>query len=113
MTGITDWPSAHRAELAAIVLAVLTVPQASKVEIVTDSASCIDTFNKLSKPDAKRTICRWIKEKNWSLWMRLTEIIWRKKLQVRLTKVKAHSGDPSNERVDTLAKEGRNSPEVI
>jgi ribonuclease HI len=113
VTGITDWPSAHRAELAAITLAILTVPQASKVEIVTDSASCISTFDRLIKPDARRTIRRWIKEKNWSLWMRLMEIIRKKKLQIQLTKVKAHSGDPSNEEVDKLAKEGRNFPEVI
>ena len=112
-TSITDWPSSYRAELAAIVLAVLTVPQNSRVEIVTDSASCISTFNKLIKPDPKRTMRRWIKEKNWSSWMRLIEIIRKKKLQVNLKKVKAHSGELFNDKVDSLAKEGKNSPEVI
>jgi ribonuclease HI len=112
-TGITDWSSAYRTELAAIILAVLTVPQTSKVEIVTDSASCISIYNRLIKPDARRTIRWWIKEKNWSLWMRLIEIIRKKKLQVHLTKVKAHSGDLFNDRVDILAKEGRSFPEVI
>ena len=110
---ITDWPSPYRAELAAIVLATLTVPQESKVEIVTDSATCISTFSRLSKPDSKHTLRRWIKEKNWSLWMRLLEIIRRKKLQIRFKKVKAHSGDLLNDRVDELAKEGRNFPEII
>jgi ribonuclease HI len=111
--GITDWPSSHRAELAAITLAILTVPQTSRVEIVTDSASCINTFNKLIKPDPKYTTRRWIKERNWSLWMRLSEIIRKKKLQVHLKKVKAHSGDLLNDKVDKLAKEGRNFPEII
>jgi len=111
--GITDWSSSDRAELAAIILAILTVPQTSRVEIVTDSASCINTFNKLVKPDPKRTTRRWIKEKNWSLWMRLIEIIRKKKLQVHFKKVKAHSGDPFNDKVDKLAKEGRNFPEII
>jgi ribonuclease HI len=109
---ITDWPSSCRAELAAIILAVLTVPQKSRVEIVTDSASCISTFNRLIKPDPKRTTRRWMKEKNWSLWMRLIEIIRRKKIQVNLKKVKAHSGEYLNDKVDRLAKEGRNLPEV-
>jgi ribonuclease HI len=113
ITGVTDWPSSCRAELVAIILAVLTVPQTSKVEIVTDSASCISTYNRLVKPDPRRTIRRWIKEKNWSLWMRLLEIIRKKKLQVYLTKVKAHSGDKFNDKVDKLAKEGKNYPEVI
>ena len=55
-TGVTDWPSSHRAELVAIILAVLTVPQASRVKIVTDSVSCIHTYNRLIKPDPRRTI---------------------------------------------------------
>jgi hypothetical protein len=53
-----------------------------------------------------------MKEKNWSLWMRLIEIIRRKKIQVNLKKVKAHSGEYLNDKVDRLAKEGRNLPEV-
>ena len=65
--GVTDWPSSYRAELVAIILVVLTVPQESKVEIVTDSASCISTYNRLSRPDPKHTIRRWIKVTNFSL----------------------------------------------
>ena len=56
---------------------------------------------------------RWIKEKNWSLWMRLMDIINKKNLQVNLSKVKAHSGVSHNEQVDKLAKEGKNFPEII
>jgi ribonuclease HI len=111
--GISDWPSSDRAELAAIILATLTVPLESKVEIVTDSASCINTYTKLSLPNPRRTIRRWIKEKNWSLWMRLLEIIRKKKIKICFTKVTAHSGNPSNEKADRLAKEARNFPEII
>jgi ribonuclease HI len=110
---VTDWSSLYRAELVAIILAVLTVPQESKVEIVTDSAMCISTYNRISKPDPKRTTRRWIKEKNWSLWMRLIEIVRRKRIWISFKKVKAHSGNTDNDRVDRLAKEGRNASEVI
>ena len=64
ITEVTNWPSFNRAELAAIILAILTVPQSSKVEIVTDSASCISTYSKLAKPNPRRTTRHWIKEKN-------------------------------------------------
>jgi ribonuclease HI len=64
IAGVTDWPSPYKAELVAIILAVLTVPQGSEVEIVTDSALCINTFNRIAKPNPKHTIRRWIKEKN-------------------------------------------------
>jgi hypothetical protein len=45
--------------------------------------------------------------------MCLLEIIRKKKLQVYLKKVKAYSGDLLNDKVDKLAKEGRNFPEII
>ena len=52
--GISNWPSSYRAESAAILLVTLVVPEYCKVEIVTDSQNCIDTFSRLSKPDIKR-----------------------------------------------------------
>jgi ribonuclease HI len=112
LASITDWPSSCKAELVAIILAIVTVPQSSKVEIVTDSASCIDTYNRLSKPNPRHTTRRWIKKKNWSLWMRLLEIKRRKKIHISFKKVKAHSGEPENEKVDKLAKEGKNTTEI-
>ena len=45
--------------------------------------------------------------------MHLLEIIRRKKLQVHFKKVKAHSGNIFNDRIDVLAKEGSNFPEII
>jgi hypothetical protein len=41
------------------------------------------------------------------------EILRRKKLKLNLKKIKAHSGDKFNEIADSLAKEGRESPEII
>jgi ribonuclease HI len=110
---LSDWPTSYKAELTAIIIAALTVPTASEVEVVTDSASCISAFNKMIKANPRRTTRRWIKEKNWSLWMRFAEIIRRKKLKIQLKKVKAHSGHRHNDMADKLAKEGREALEII
>ena len=45
--------------------------------------------------------------------MRLLDIIKRKWLKVNLKKVKAHSGDIFNDKVDTIVKEGSNFPGII
>ena len=44
--------------------------------------------------------------------MRLMEIVNRKKVSIQMTKVKTYSKDSMNEKVDKLAKEGRNFPEI-
>jgi L-asparaginase/Glu-tRNA(Gln) amidotransferase subunit D len=55
-TGVSEWPSSFRAETTAILIAILTVTPNSKVTIYTDSQNCIDTYNKLTRPDPKRTV---------------------------------------------------------
>ena len=67
LAGITDWPSAYKAESAAILTAILTVPENSKVAIYTDSSACIAMMKKILCKDPRFTHKRWIKEKNWSL----------------------------------------------
>jgi ribonuclease HI len=111
--GVADWPSSARSELTAIIAALLTVPAYNKVEILTDNANCISIYEKLKKPNPKRTLRRWMKNKNWFLWMRLTEILHKKYLVLELKKVKAHSGNVFNETVDKLAKEGRDKEKII
>jgi ribonuclease HI len=110
--GISNWPSSYRAESAAIFLVTLVVPEYCNVEIVTDSQNCIDTFSRLSKPDVKRTAKRWMKEKNWLLWARIIDTIQKKHISVRLSKIKAHSGNKFNEIADKLAKEGKEEEEI-
>jgi len=110
--GISNWPSSYRAETSAIFLVTLVVPEYSNIEIVTDSQSCIDTFHRLTRPDIKRTTKRWMKEKNWLLWMRIINTIQRKQINIKLLKVQAHSGNKFNEIADKLAKEGKEEEEL-
>jgi ribonuclease HI len=111
--GVDNWPSALRAELVAIILALLVVPQKSQIEIRTDNSTCINTFQKLQNPQIKDTGKRNRKCKNWQLWMRCIDLIQKKQITVQMTKVKAHSNDTSNNKVDLLAKEAKEEPEII
>ena len=99
------WPSSFKAESVAILMALLTVPDRRKVRIYTDSQTCIDTYHKLLTPHPKFTKRKLLKIKNWSIWTKILELTQSKSLTVKLIKVKAHSGDHFNERVDILAKE--------
>ena len=108
-----NWPSSSKAEAIAIFTALLTVPKSRKVEIFTDSQTCIDILHKLQIPHPKFTRRKLFKIKNWSIWIKIKEAIQSKELKVKLTKVKAHEGDYFNERADQLAKEALNSPALI
>jgi hypothetical protein len=88
------------------------VPNDSVVEIRTDSSSCINSYAKIIKPHPKDILRKQMKKPNWQLWLRLADIITKKKLQLKLTKVKAHSKDLNNNRVDQLAKKAKEEPEV-
>jgi ribonuclease HI len=103
--GVVDWPSSCRAEVTAILVALLATPKDSKVNIKTDSRNCIETFRSLSRIDPKRTYRRWLKIKNWSIWSNIMEVIKKKNINLSLKKVKAHSGVRFNEVADQLAKE--------
>ena len=65
--GVMDWPSSCRAEVTAILVALLATPKDNKVNINTDSRNCIETFRGLSKIDPKCIYRKWLKIKNWSI----------------------------------------------
>ncbi|PKC61825.1 hypothetical protein RhiirA1_465969 [Rhizophagus irregularis] len=106
-----EWPSSSKAELVAILTALITYPPESNVQIHTDSASCINTFNSLYSP--KLTARRFQKLNNCGLWNTIKHIINTLKLKVSLHKVKVHSGHPLNDTADSLAKEGLSSKEFL
>ena len=111
--GISDWPLPFKVELTAILLAVLTIPFKSVVTIQTDGLSVIKKYKKLSEMCPKRTHRKWLKEKNWSLWIRLIDIIKKKELQIEFLKVQAHSDNVFNNQVDQLAKLAINEPPIF
>ena len=111
-TGAQDWPSSCKAEATAIITAILTIPRNNKAIIYTDSQNCIDIFEKISKTDPKLTCRRWLKIKNWSIWHNILDLIHKKEIQLHLKKVKAHSNNIYNEKVNQLAKEATQLPAI-
>ena len=102
--GSLSWPSSSKAKALAIFTVLLTVPEKRKVKIVTDSQTCIDIFRKLSLPHPKFTKKKLFKVNNWSIWTKIIETVQSKVLTIDLVKIKAHSGNLSNEYADQLAK---------
>ena len=105
LAGVNNWPSACRAEATAIMLAILTTPRNCKVTVCTDSQGSIDMFNRLEKENPQRIYKKWLKEKNWSIWSIIVDTVRRKKLTINFVKIKAHSGNTNNDKVDLLAKQ--------
>ncbi|PKK63163.1 hypothetical protein RhiirC2_789305 [Rhizophagus irregularis] len=106
-----EWASSTKAELLAIITALIVCPPSSTITIHTDSNNCINTYNKLSSP--KLTARRFQNINNCTLWNTLKYIISTLQLSVSFIKVKAHSGDILNDTADILAKEGSRSTEYI
>src|SRR6266498_3672691 len=88
--------------LACLSALIVATPKA-KVTIYTDSATTIDSFAKLDH-FMQLSVCKKEKTPNFQLWMTIDYIIKALDLTVTMIKVKAHSGDPLNDRADQLAK---------
>ena len=97
------WFSSTRAELVAILIAILVTPGEKEVEIRTDSKAAILAIKKGLATDKAR---KWLKIKNNGLIASIAEIVKTKQLLLHLTKVKGHSGDFYNDLADLRAKEG-------
>jgi ribonuclease HI len=99
--------SSTKAETIAILTSLIVCAENSN----TDSLNAINTFNLVMQH--KLSARRFCKLNNHILWNAIINIIESLKLQVQLIKVKAHSGDALNDLVDTLAKVGQSSNNII
>ena len=104
------WFSSTRAELVAILVALLITPNKREVKIKTDSKVAILAIERGLKTDKAR---QWLRIKNSGLVATIVETIKTKKLKLQLTKIKGHSGDFYNDLADVKAKEGANSTELF
>ena len=98
------FPSSTRAETTAVLAALLTAPPRISVEILTDSKATMDHY--LCECSTVRSF---FKEENNVIWSMIRELIRANSLTVTFHKIKAHSGNISNERVDFLAKDAHRS----
>ncbi|EXX60508.1 hypothetical protein RirG_179260 [Rhizophagus irregularis DAOM 197198w] len=88
-------PSSTKAEVYALLTAIIAVPDDSELDVFTDSLNVIHTFHVvMNKLTSTRRI---LKCNNHLAWRLIDILITKKSLIVRLHKVKAHSNDYWNE----------------
>ncbi|GBC05624.1 hypothetical protein RclHR1_06320002 [Rhizophagus clarus] len=104
-------PSSTKAEVLAILTAIIAALTHCHVTIHTDSKNAIDTFNKTGRKNLSQR--RIMKLNNFSLWILIHRLIKTKSLCVDMFKVKAHSGHLHNDITDRLAKDACSNPPIF
>ncbi|CAG8723539.1 10156_t:CDS:1, partial [Funneliformis caledonium] len=103
---VSSFPSSSIPESAALFTALLTAPPNCKVRVYTDSAIITSQFNKLSFLKKQSPSFRpFLKINNSVFWSCLFEVISEHNLDVYLIKIKAHSNNLLNNKVDAIAKD--------
>ena len=102
--------SSTKAEILAILTALIVMTPFSTIEIYTDSANAISQFEKYKKELSQR---KKMKFNQHVMWEQILNMIQRFNLKVILFKVKAHNNDKNNDRADFLAKEGINDSYIL
>ncbi|GBB90990.1 hypothetical protein RclHR1_18070005 [Rhizophagus clarus] len=101
--GIIYFSSSTRPELLAILTALLTVPINNNMHIYTDSQSAIDSINNMLQ--LRGIIERKLfKQNNYILLYAIVDLVYIKRINLILHKVKGHSGCIWNDKADKLAK---------
>ncbi len=105
MSGAEGQTTNNRMELTAMIRALSALKEDCEVTLYSDSAYCVDAFNKgwiaLWKANGWRTADK-SEVKNPDLWQELLALAERHK--VTFVKVKGHSDNEHNNRCDTLAR---------
>src|SRR5215216_810083 len=98
------WANSTNAEIFALLMTLFVCPFGSFVNINTDSLSMILSYNHLLRNNVCVYPSLLFKTPFYIYWCFIFKLIEQKQLTLSLVKVKAHSGNPFNEKVDLLAK---------
>ena len=101
------WPCSFKAELVAILSALITVPRNSIINIYTDSQSVISKYHSISS-SASALLCT--NTPYFSLWNTLINFIKSYNICINFHKVPAHQDNEYNNLADQLARSHYNLP---
>jgi ribonuclease HI len=104
---IQNWPCSFKAELTAILSAIITAPRGCTVHIHTDSQSVISKYNSISK---SLLPLQYHNTLYFSIWNTLINFINSYQLNIIFHKVIAHSNNELNNAADQLARNHLNLP---
>ena len=104
------WPCSFKAELIAILSAIITVPRNCMVHIYTDSQSVISKYNNLNLISLSLSF---INTPYHSLWYTFINFIKSYNIQLTFHKVTAHQDNEFNNLADRLARNHHNLPYLI
>src|SRR5205085_7521908 len=99
----TTWPSAYKAELLAVFLALLVASNNCSVNLYSDCESIIKHFDYINN-GGFINIRNIFKQPHHNLWLSVLQEIKKKNLTVVWHKVVSHSNDLHNNAVDHLAR---------
>ena len=97
------WPSSTKAEIIAVLSAILTVIPDSKVLIYTDSNNVVSQYNQFKSELSNRRKLKIIEHISWDTIILLVK---KYRIDLKFIKVKAHNGIWANEEADRLVKKG-------
>ena len=97
------WPSSTKAEIVAVLSAILTVIPDSKVLIYTNSNNIVSQYNQFKSELSNR---RKLKIVGHISWDTIILLVKKYRIDLKFIKVKAHNGIWANEEADKLAKKG-------
>src|SRR6266540_3412933 len=104
---ISGNPSSTKAEIIAILTALITCPAHAIVNIYTDSQCCVDYFDRLKHTSSNALRYKKSLYPNYLHWDIILEIILTLSLHVSLFKIQGHSNNHFNDIADNLANTDR------
>ena len=97
--------SSTKAEIMAIISALLVAPRSSTVDIYTDSQNVIFTYEQIKNTNVLIYPRECFKTTHVDLWYIIFDLLYNNELSITFHKVKAHAGNIYNNQVDLLAKD--------
>jgi ribonuclease HI len=95
------WPCSFKAEILAILSAIITAPRHCSVHIFTDSQSVISKYHNICQSTSTLSHTH---TPYFSIWQTLINFIKSYEIQLTFHKVTAHQDDPFNNLADQLAR---------